>query len=736
VNRVEGPAAPAGRPEKVAILGAGVGAMAAAFELTKPELEGRYDVTVHTLGWRIGGKGASGRGPHGRVEEHGLHIWFGFYENAFHLMRTCYQELERGADVPIRTVEDAFHPAPRFGVAESRLDRWLNWILTFPENDEVPGDGKHDTQPPTVGRYIVEFMRMAESLTRSLWQPIPPLHVRATAPPPPPPPTCSVRVTVPRQPLNTPRLVAAGQLVLGEMFKAADAIELTILAVAIELATTAEMLADWSDFRSSAIVLLLDGFVEKFEERATATMGDTPSSRQVVEIMDTTMAIVRGLLSSSVTTHELGFGVLDDYDLRDWLFLHGARQSTVEGGFLKGLYDLVFAYREGDAERPALSAAQGMRGIVKMFFDYKGAFAFRMQAGMGDVVFAPIYEVLRRRGVQFEFFRELESVVPSDDGQQIEELVLWRQANLAGPGPYEPLVDVKGLPCWPSEPDWSQLVDEGAGDRRHFESPWPEPERVGKRLRLRAGVDFDHVVYGLSLGSVPTTCAQLVEHRHEWRAMVDHVGTVATQAFQIWLTEDTAQLGGDPTSPVIAAYIEPFDTWADMTHLLEVEDWPIDNGPKSIHYFCSPLPCAAKAPLPGDRDTQALGDAEVLKNTMEFLNLAVDNFLPGAVEYYPREFRWSLLAGAEGCVDGPPVASQHLRANVAPSERYVLSLPGTTRFRLAPSDSGYQNLFLAGDWTHVGLDAGCVETAATSGLLAARALRGDDTSRIAGMGHP
>ena len=63
---------------KVAILGGGVGGMTAAFELTAtPELRERYDVTLYQLGWRLGGKGASGRNAraHDRIEEHGLHVW-------------------------------------------------------------------------------------------------------------------------------------------------------------------------------------------------------------------------------------------------------------------------------------------------------------------------------------------------------------------------------------------------------------------------------------------------------------------------------------------------------------------------------------------------------------------------------------------------------------------------------------------------------------------------------------
>ncbi len=48
--------------ERIAVLGGGPAAIAAAFELTAtPELRDRYEVTIHQPGWRLGGKGASGR---------------------------------------------------------------------------------------------------------------------------------------------------------------------------------------------------------------------------------------------------------------------------------------------------------------------------------------------------------------------------------------------------------------------------------------------------------------------------------------------------------------------------------------------------------------------------------------------------------------------------------------------------------------------------------------------------
>ena len=83
------------KPVKVAIIGGGCAGMTSAFELTRPEHAGRYEVTVYQPGWRLGGKGASSRGAADRIEEHGLHLWMGYYDNAFRLMRECYEELAR-----------------------------------------------------------------------------------------------------------------------------------------------------------------------------------------------------------------------------------------------------------------------------------------------------------------------------------------------------------------------------------------------------------------------------------------------------------------------------------------------------------------------------------------------------------------------------------------------------------------------------------------------------------------
>ncbi len=120
---------------RVAVLGGGAGALAAAFELSDPVHRGRFEVTVYSLGWRLGGKGASGRNAarHDRIEEHGLHLWFGFYEQAFDLMRRVYAAA--GADAPAPTAAQAFAPVSRLALWERRERAdgpWGRWHIPLP----------------------------------------------------------------------------------------------------------------------------------------------------------------------------------------------------------------------------------------------------------------------------------------------------------------------------------------------------------------------------------------------------------------------------------------------------------------------------------------------------------------------------------------------------------------------------------------------------------------------------
>ena len=131
--------APATR-QRIAILGGGVGAMTTAFELTQEaNWQDRYDITVYQLGWRLGGKGASGRDPDqgDRILEHGLHVWGGYYDNAFRVMRQCYEALQRPAGAPIRTVDEAFLGVNQVYLSDFVGDHPHFWRVDFPPNDET-----------------------------------------------------------------------------------------------------------------------------------------------------------------------------------------------------------------------------------------------------------------------------------------------------------------------------------------------------------------------------------------------------------------------------------------------------------------------------------------------------------------------------------------------------------------------------------------------------------------------
>src|SRR5262245_55430700 len=136
--------------QKIAILGGGMASLTVAYELTsRPGWKDRYDVTVYQQGFRLGGKGASGRNrdEHDRIEEHGLHIWMGVYENAFRLMRDCYRELGRSPDMPLSTWQEAFTPHDFIVLQEQVHGRWRSWPFQFPRNDAVPGDGGDPLSP-------------------------------------------------------------------------------------------------------------------------------------------------------------------------------------------------------------------------------------------------------------------------------------------------------------------------------------------------------------------------------------------------------------------------------------------------------------------------------------------------------------------------------------------------------------------------------------------------------------
>jgi uncharacterized protein with NAD-binding domain and iron-sulfur cluster len=149
---------------------------------------------------------------------------------------------------------------------------------------------------------------------------------------------------------------------------------------------------------------------------------------------------------------------------------------------VRGFYDLVFAYEGGNFDKPNAEAGTLLRAMARIGLAYKGGIMFKMQAGMGDTIFTPMYQALLARGVKFKFFHKVEELVP--DGSQIGSIRMTQQVALAN-GSYDPLVPVKGLDCWPSEPLYGQIDKAQAALLQRRRSTWSRTGPTGRRCTAR-----------------------------------------------------------------------------------------------------------------------------------------------------------------------------------------------------------------------------------------------------------
>ncbi|MBK9260092.1 MAG: hypothetical protein IPM54_09680 [Polyangiaceae bacterium] len=134
-----------------------------------------------------------------------------------------------------------------------------------------------------------------------------------------------------------------------------------------------------------------------------------------------------------------------------------------------------------------------------------------MRGGTGDVLIAPLYELLRARGVHFRFFHRVDEIIPAQGDLLIGRISMTEQARTKTGAPYEPLYPFDDKPCWPNRPLWEQL-EHGAEMERlglDLEDPHVDPPHA-RRISLEHGRDFDKVILGISFGALPAICQQLV----------------------------------------------------------------------------------------------------------------------------------------------------------------------------------------------------------------------------------
>ncbi|HEU4895295.1 MAG TPA: FAD-dependent oxidoreductase, partial [Acidimicrobiia bacterium] len=616
---------------------------------------------------------------------------------AFRVVRQVYAELDRPTstpEAPIKTWTDAFQPVTDVGFEDFDGTRWKHWVATFRPNDELPGDEDADSGPMTVIEFVVRALRLVSDFYSSLDSAPARSGLVLSSSPTPPGDDDGWR---------------AGINVLIASLLAGAVQTVTMIREAQQRVGVDQ---DW--------LAPLGATLDSLHAALGDLAGGDDRSRRLWSLLDLVMTTTRGIVADGLLLDPRGFAAINDQDYRDWIRRHGAAPETLDSALVRGMYDLTFANQHGEPSRPRFAAGTGLFLSGKLFFDYRGSIFWKMSAGMGDVLFAPLYQALRKRGVDFEFFTRVDSLGLDAGGTSIDSIEIGRQLDVpGGVSAYEPLVDFGGIPCFPDRPR-AELV---GTDDDSLESFWSErPDH--RRQTLRRGRDFDDVVLAIPVGMHRFVCSELVAASPVWAEMVDRVETTATKAVQLWLAENVTGVASG-RKVTMTGYVEPFDTWSSMDHLLAVEGWDAATAPRSLVYLCDTLP-TDWPPDPGDIGYVKRQDELVREQAMRFIDTDLVEIWPAARDAGTNGFRWDLLVGDTPETGPRRFDAQYWRANVDPSDRYVLSLPGSERHRLRPDRSGFENLYIAGDWTDSGLNAGCIEAATMSGLQAANAVMGVD----------
>ena len=209
----------------------------------------------------------------------------------------------------------------------------------------------------------------------------------------------------------------------------------------------------------------------------------------------------------------------------------------------------------GDIEFPSLEAGTTLKFFLHIYYCYDTCPDYDEQGGLGDMIFAPIYELLKRRGVNFKFFHNVEELILNSDNPNIvEQIILTKQVDLVNEA-YNPLINVKGLPSWPNEPKYEEIISEQAQllqehniDLENFWTIWPTTFeetffRSLPEITLKRGKDFDIIVSGIPLASIPYVGSELLEVSSALRDTVKHVERIPSLNVQLYLDVPRGHLG-------------------------------------------------------------------------------------------------------------------------------------------------------------------------------------------------
>ena len=714
---------------KVVIIGGGMAALAAAFDLTRTEaLRDQFDVTIYQMGWRLGGKAASGRDCEGRVVEHGLHVWFGCYENAFGLVREAYDEWTPLKGQAITTAEDAFQARSHTVIGSGDLPEFF--CFDWPPIDGRPGE---DGAPPLLWPCIQQLLFVIEKQYQKHGL-IQPLRVVI-------PPDILALLKQADVPLNSPSFSRWQS-------KSAEPMVEPFIRCLGYTWRWAESLANRPELRDEA---QLRGFVRFLRRLSWHLLADEkfrtqPGGEFLAKLLDVGTALVKGVILEMLLG---GASVveLDRLDFREWLSTNGADRNSVYGSSLvQSIYDTAFQYTEGDARRPDFGAGTAAQVAMRLFGTYKGAFEYESQSSLGEVVVAPIYRLLVQRNVHFQFFQKLTRLELNADRDAIAVIHFDTQVKLRL-GTYDPTIPPRpefgNLECWPEQPLWEQIEDGEALSGLDLESYWCAQKYA--EATLRQGVDFDEAVLAIPVGAfkplnnAPGPCAELIAASDRFRKMTDAASLVPSISVQAWCASSLAELGWPPPDLPLGSKGEadvplatgprPLSIWADRTPVMKYENWRYaEIAPASLQYLCDVLDTDLYKAPPGC--TEVPSKAHCLARSLAVKWFETKSRVLWRLASPNGTFNWDVLFDKAGRQGEDRIDGQVVKANVDPSACCSGSPAGSTQWRLRADNSGFGHLFLAGAWIDTGFNVECIEAAVMSGKQAARAITGSESTIV------
>src|SRR6476661_247750 len=338
--------------KKIIILGGGMASLSAAHELTDYDgWQEHYDITVYQVGWRLGGKTATGRSRFDRIEEHGIHILQGWYDTTFRLLRSIYAERKKQNLAPDSPLQDLF----KDGLVANNttlltefipeLGKWSNWPLILPETTEQPGEGGPLPMWILIRKGIAVMLEML--LGSPYAKGINPVvawildHFF--------PKSMAVGETMPNEKQGCLFSVLKPFLKKGGWVDRMVQKEFSNMVEALRLLN--EPAGENKHVHHSRILDLIEGYIRRIEQKGLPFAEEHLDHRHMVLAICFAYYNIKGVLKDvyDPVTKTFDFAKINQYDYREWLGMQGAPGWLVDSVIVRFFYTGTFANLVNDS---------------------------------------------------------------------------------------------------------------------------------------------------------------------------------------------------------------------------------------------------------------------------------------------------------------------------------------------------------------------------------------------------